>query len=584
MNKRRYGMQEDNLPTEYAENNYHTTESLGKYASKLEALLLNKDWFKSLCRSVLNVYFAHILFHIEFRSVLGPAIIYFAIVEGFCLLILSLNLLSNIFYHRLAYFTIRKTLDSLAIAIAILILIVELINPNISSNSVYKLGSVYRFILLITIIKIKKSNPARQRRFSVLPFRTNSERLINILRSLRNLEFINSDPLIDSQLEWGIRVICNQTLYNFEVYSENKEQEELIHWALSLRPMADHITFKSDPSSGILDGEIPIEIRQALKGINKLTFNVFDLKKATDGNELVTICSYLMTDYDVFRVEGFNKQKFMSFIKVVQEGYYKNPYHNATHAADVTQAYHVYIGKYKIQKNFSMTTFDIACCLISSAIHDFQHPGLTNAFLMNSSHNLAILYNDTSVLENHHVASSFSILKDKNSNFLENLSSDSYRNYRAKIISLVLATDFSKHFKEISKLKLICKELDVEKSKDFMLKIFMHAADVSNSTRNWDMYYNWAQLVLEEFFSQGDKEKSLGLPVSPLCDRNTVNFAKSQIGFIELFIIPVFSIFVEVFPMFNKALRNAQDNRDKLQTMVEDEDEEKDVQEVLVSK
>lgn len=43
---------------------------------------------------------------------------------------------------------------------------------------------------------------------------------------------------------------------------------------------------------------------------------------------------------------------------------------------------------------------------------------------------------------------------------------------------------------------------------------------------------------MEEFFRQGDKENALGLPFSPLCDRNNTLVAESQIGFIEFIVEP----------------------------------------------
>jgi hypothetical protein len=51
----------------------------------------------------------------------------------------------------------------------------------------------------------------------------------------------------------------------------------------------------------------------------------------------------------------------------------------------------------------------------------------------------------------------------------------------------------------------------------------MHAADVSNPARQWDQCKKWTDLVLEEFWNQGDLEKKEGLPVSFLCDRLTTN-------------------------------------------------------------
>lgn len=45
--------------------------------------------------------------------------------------------------------------------------------------------------------------------------------------------------------------------------------------------------------------------------------------------------------------------------------------------------------------------------LIAAATHDIDHPGRSSAFLCNSNNSLAILYNDTSVLESHHAATTF---------------------------------------------------------------------------------------------------------------------------------------------------------------------------------
>ena len=57
----------------------------------------------------------------------------------------------------------------------------------------------------------------------------------------------------------------------------------------------------------------------------------------------------------------------------------------------------------------------------------------------------------------------------------------------------------------------------------------------------------WVELLSEEFWLQGDKEKSMKLPVSFLCDRENYNVPKSQVGFIKEFIIPTFDCLVNVF-------------------------------------
>ena len=91
--------------------------------------------------------------------------------------------------------------------------------------------------------------------------------------------------------------------------------------------------------------------------------------------------------------------------------------------------------------------------IISGAIiHDVDHPGRNSAFLCNSGSELAILYNDTTVLENHHCALGFKLTQsDARVNILAQLEAEVFKSVRAGLIDLVLATDMSKHFLHVNK-------------------------------------------------------------------------------------------------------------------------------------
>ena len=52
--------------------------------------------------------------------------------------------------------------------------------------------------------------------------------------------------------------------------------------------------------------------------------------------------------------------------------------------------------------------------LVAAAVHDVDHPGRSNHFLIETSDDLAVLYNDNSVLENHHLAVAFKIMAVRN--------------------------------------------------------------------------------------------------------------------------------------------------------------------------
>lgn len=51
---------------------------------------------------------------------------------------------------------------------------------------------------------------------------------------------------------------------------------------------------------------------------------------------------------------------------------------------------------------------------------------------------------------------------------------------------------------------------------------------------------------MEEFFLQGDKEASLGMPVSPFYDREKTNVAQCQMGFINVLVKPLYVEFTSI--------------------------------------
>ncbi|NXU49769.1 PDE4D phosphodiesterase, partial [Turnix velox] len=67
------------------------------------------------------------------------------------------------------------------------------------------------------------------------------------------------------------------------------------------------------------------------------------------------------------------------------------------------------------------TDLEIMAAIFASAIHDVDHPGVSNQFLINTNSELALMYNDASVLENHHLAVGFKLLQEDNCDIFQNL-------------------------------------------------------------------------------------------------------------------------------------------------------------------
>ncbi|KAK3771574.1 hypothetical protein RRG08_050494 [Elysia crispata] len=82
---------------------------------------------------------------------------------------------------------------------------------------------------------------------------------------------------------------------------------------------------------------------------------------------------------------------FSHFLSLVEANYHEsNPYHNAVHAADVTQSMHCLLQETEIYNATSDLEKMIA--LVAALTHDLDHPGVNNAFLMITENHLATLY------------------------------------------------------------------------------------------------------------------------------------------------------------------------------------------------
>lgn len=106
-------------------------------------------------------------------------------------------------------------------------------------------------------------------------------------------------------------------------------------------------------------------------------------------------------------------------------------------------------------------------------------------------------------------------------------------------IDMVLATDMSKHMSLLADLKTMVETKKVAGSGVLLvdsyteriqiLQNLLHCADLSNPTKPLHLYKTWVQGIMEEFYQQGDKERDLGLDISPMCDRYNSTVEKSQV-------------------------------------------------------
>ncbi|KAI8980826.1 hypothetical protein BDB01DRAFT_795735 [Pilobolus umbonatus] len=280
-------------------------------------------------------------------------------------------------------------------------------------------------------------------------------------------------------------------------------------------------------------------------------------------------CVYLIFDQlftipDLYHLSMTKTQLYNFIIDLASVYHDENPYHNFAHAVDVLQCLFYILCELGVlpftnKKSSSYTRpqdllrpVDAFALLMAAIGHDAAHPGVNNMFLVNSSNPLAILYNDRSILENLHSMTLFQILnKHGIDQIVGTPNSQSYKEFRKTVVTSILATDMSLHSEFVTKFKDQANRLSktdlntlddatCEIERNLICCALIKCADISNVARPFQWGTKWAELLVEEFVSQGDLEKGLGMPVSPMNDREKVCLEDTQIGFIRYVALGLF--------------------------------------------
>uniref|UniRef100_A0A8C1HXQ1 Phosphodiesterase n=1 Tax=Cyprinus carpio carpio TaxID=630221 RepID=A0A8C1HXQ1_CYPCA len=319
-------------------------------------------------------------------------------------------------------------------------------------------------------------------------------------------------------------------------------------------------------------------LAEELDDINRWGIDIFKIAEYSGKRPLTVIMYTIFQERDLLKTFKIPSDTFLTFLMTLEDHYHADvAYHNNIHAADVVQSTHVLLSTPALEDVF--TDLEIMAALFASAIHDVDHPGFTNQFLINTNSELALMYNDASVLENHHLAVGFKLLQEENCDIFCNLSKKQRQSLRQMTIDMVLATDMSKHMNFLADLKTMVETkkvtslgvllLDNYSDRIQVLQNMVHCADLSNPTKPLELYRQWTDRIMVELFRQGDRERDKGIEISPMCDKHTASVEKSQVGFIDYIVHPLWETWADlVHPDAQDILDTLEDNREWYQSMI----------------
>lgn len=310
-----------------------------------------------------------------------------------------------------------------------------------------------------------------------------------------------------------------------------------------------------------------------------------------------------------YRVSGpQSSENLEAFFADVRKGYMlKDPdvdpharreYHTFTHAMDVMVTTHAFL---QAGAAVHLSDNEQAALILAALAHDVLHLGVKNSFLVQAKHPLADQFPHQNLQEKRSAEHCLALL-DKHGILSpkegdDNATRQALADARSLAEQVILWTDMSRHgdlMKETAgratplaavlarareaadspednasrgatAADLAAGVRAIPRDRDTRIifaAFLLHCADVSNPTKDWNQCERWTGLVMNEFFSQGDLEKELGLEVSMLCDRETVTIPKSQIGFGNFVIRDLFKLLRKIaFTAGDPALKQFEANQ-----------------------
>ena len=162
-------------------------------------------------------------------------------------------------------------------------------------------------------------------------------------------------------------------------------------------------------------------------------YNVFDYSIPELREHVKTVLGYMFAQ---LKQDSPPSEPVLStFVQEIEKRYMhkENPYHNFYHGVDVMWTCYRFLTVTDADTFISKE--EQLALILAAYCHDVGHVGVTNKFLTDTNHALALRYNDKAVQENYHSASLFEALM--NNNVLEGVDSEKFKVMRLVMVETV---------------------------------------------------------------------------------------------------------------------------------------------------
>jgi len=255
------------------------------------------------------------------------------------------------------------------------------------------------------------------------------------------------------------------------------------------------------------------------------------------------------------------------YVSVLAGMYPDNPFHNFEHASHVTMSVTKLLSRIVAPSDMDFTdnmqasatlhdhTYGITsdpltqfACVFSALIHDANHPGVSNATLVEEGNKLMKVYGDKSLAEQNSVDLAWNLLMtEKYRPLVASLCRDESELCRLRqlVVNSVMATDimdpdlkklrngrWEKAFNATSVEHQDSSREAINRKATIVIEHLIQASDVAHAMQQWNVYTKWNARLFKEMYKAYLDGRTGAKDPSEF-------WAKGEIGFFDFYIIPL---------------------------------------------
>ena len=293
-------------------------------------------------------------------------------------------------------------------------------------------------------------------------------------------------------------------------------------------------------------------------------FNIWDIQE----KDLMNLSYDLFNLMEITKTFNAKEDELDHFISRCMQGFRTNPFHNFRRANAGLQLICAILKK----AQHKLPPFEEAAVILASYLHDIDHPGTTNTFQIRTSSQLALTYNDKSVLEQNSASFGAKIIQEV---FSFTLGDADFSLLRTSFINNVLKTDYTKVEKFLTKIANVPINWESAEFRALVAQVLTLMSDLSFAVRKWKQAEYWYDLMRDEQYQQGEMERRHGMKSEPNYDkRQKRSNTDIIVGHFKVFVIPIFQAGLRFFPEFETQIMSTiQLNYETITAVLEAEQE-----------